>query len=106
MSTHTPGKWEFDGEYVWANSIGGYIANPQTEDMLSGEFVSLRDARRMIAANGRLIAAAPDLLLALQMLHDETADYIRLNNLVGMDTQSMKMARAAIARATGGIHEK
>ena len=106
MSTHTPGPWKFDGEYVWANSVGGYVANPQTEDMLSGEVVSLRDARQMIAANGRLIAAAPDLLLALQMLHDETADYIRLNNLVGMDTQSMKTARAAIARATGGIYEK
>ena len=50
-------------------------------------------------ANARLIAAAPDLKDALQMLYDEIADYIKLNNLGGMDNQSMKFARAALDKA-------
>lgn len=33
---------------------------------------------------------------ALQMLYAETADYIQLNNLGGMDNQCMRLARAAL----------
>jgi hypothetical protein len=36
---------------------------------------------------------------ALQMLYDETADYIQRNNLGGMDNHCMRLARAALARA-------
>ena len=50
--------------------------------------------------DARLMAAAPDLLLALQMLYAETADYIQLNKLGGIDNQCMKLARAALAKAT------
>lgn len=53
-------------------------------------------------ANARLIAAAPDLYEALQMLHDETADYIRLNHLGDPHhNQSMQLARAALKLAKG-----
>ena len=51
--------------------------------------------------NALLIAAAPDLLMALGMLYAETADYIRLNKLGGMDNQCMQLARAALAKAVG-----
>ena len=47
--------------------------------------------------NKRLIAAAPYLLNALQMLYEETVDYIRRNNLGGEDNQCMQMARNALA---------
>jgi hypothetical protein len=57
-------------------------------------------------ADSRLIAAAPDLLKALQMLYDETADYIRMNNLGGMDNQCMQLARAALARAVGAAQRE
>jgi len=51
------------------------------------------------AANARLLAAAPDLLAALRMLHDDVAEYARLNNLGGFDNHAMAAARAALAKA-------
>lgn len=42
-------------------------------------------------------AVAAPLVEALQMLYDDTADYIKLNNLGGMDNQCMRLARAALA---------
>jgi hypothetical protein len=39
---------------------------------------------------------------ALQVLHDETADYIKINNLSGYENQSMRKARAALAAAKEG----
>lgn len=50
-------------------------------------------------ANARLIAAAPDLLQALKLLHDNLAEYQRINNLGGYNNHDMKMARAALAKA-------
>ena len=56
-----------------------------------------------IFANAALIARAPDLLAdnarlreALQLLHDNLAEYQRINNLGGYDNHDMKMARAAL----------
>ena len=89
---HTPGPW----------SVGREGWKHQSVYSASGRFladVSLfyDDAE----ANARLIAAAPDLLEALQMLYDETADYITLNHLGDPHhNQSMKLARAAIKKAT------
>lgn len=50
----------------------------------------------------QLISAAPDLLAALKILHDETADYIKINNLGDPHhNKSMQYARDAIAKAEG-----
>ena len=46
-------------------------------------------------------AAAPDLLVALQLLHDNLAEYQRINNIGGYDNADMTQARAAIALAMG-----
>lgn len=52
--------------------------------------------------NQHLVAAAPDLLAALERLHDDTADYVRINNLGDpYQNQNMRDARAAIAKARG-----
>ena len=96
--THTPGPW------LSATDSRGHPSHVAAEIGAVCNFGTA--VRRMRAidetqANSRLIAAAPDLLTALQMLHDETADYIRLNNLGGMNNQSMQLARAALARAVG-----
>lgn len=56
----------------------------------------IEDAKETLH-NKRLIAAAPYLLNALQMLYEETVDYIMKNNLGGMDNQCMQMARNALA---------
>lgn len=43
------------------------------------------------------------LVAALRILHDETVDYVRLNNLGDpWHNQSMQMARAALAAASEG----
>ena len=82
---HTPGPWEYC--YSWVQAVDG------KRPIANFNFVAATEA------DACLIAAAPELLTALQMLYDETADYIRLNNLGGMDNQCMQLARAALARA-------
>jgi hypothetical protein len=52
-------------------------------------------------SNARLIARAPALYEALQQLHDNIAEYARINNLGGFDNQDMREARAALAEARG-----
>ena len=89
---HTPGPWIASSQRVTA---------PETENRLPLDIRLYGGNQKDHKANARLIAAAPDLLEALKMLYDDTADYIKLNNLTGMDNHAMKAARAAIAKATG-----
>lgn len=61
------------------------------------------ETRGRIEADGRLIAAAPDLLLALKCMEEEMSDYMRINNLGDPgEKHNIRLARAAIERATGG----
>ncbi len=90
---HTPGPWEFDGEYVWADAVRGYVADPNTEDMTSGRGLAKLEAPEMIKANGRLIAAAPELLEALQ----DALEYLQHH----LPEEALASHRAAIAKATG-----
>ena len=89
---HTPGPWA---------TYGHRQRFVQTEDAII-EIAEINRNEDNAEANARLVAAAPCLLEALRMLYDETADYIHLNKLGGMDNQCMKLARAAIAKAVGG----
>jgi hypothetical protein len=52
-------------------------------------------------ANARLIAAAPDLLAAIEGLLADIQDYQRINKLGGQDNHWQVIARAAIAKAKG-----
>jgi hypothetical protein len=109
MSKHTPGPWELSQDSVWPwsyviESQEGVVVDRQDLNTYSTSDTrakaNARTGNEQCHANARLIAAAPDLLMALQMLYEETADYVRLNNLGGMDNQCMQLARAAIAKAT------
>lgn len=90
---HTPGPWIFDGDYIWSEPAKCYVADPQTEDMLIGQACAKQDIYKQIQANARLIAAAPDLLDALQVLLNAT---MHKNHPAESD-----MAIAAIAKAKG-----
>lgn len=83
---HTPGPWNFDNHSPALPVLGIYAAdgkNPFHGDRSQEE----------LAANARLIAAAPELLEALQGL---------LNALPSATTHpAIKVARAAIAKAIG-----
>ncbi len=94
MSNHTPGPWTVDWESsdlfsqfharAWINAEGlhhiGYVDGPSSEE------------RR---ANARLIAAAPELLEALQLL------VAGIENGVSKTFVPLQHARAAIAKAEG-----
>lgn len=94
---HTPGPWAYayDGSSTW--SIGE-ADDPQ--DKLVASIGDRDDARA--TANARLIAAAPDLLKALEFC----AQAIRTAGLDtvkgGICAQAFAEARAAIAKARGG----
>ena len=95
MSTHfTPGPWKrhdraeltIIGAGCCVATCGGYSDNQRDPDELHGEQL----------ANARLIAAAPDLLEALERLMVEC-------DLVSEDAvKAYANARAVIAKATGG----
>ena len=81
MSKHTPGPWHTAGEQgVQIRSAKDQIAKVWT--MRGNEW----------KANARLIAAAPELLEALQ---DMVSDHASLS------AATLAFARAAIAKATG-----
>lgn len=89
MNAHTPGPWRA--------SIGtGYVA------ILSGPTIDRQLAIAMTCnaegcANARLMAAAPDLLAALERLESG----VRLWMSRGVSDEDMTVARAAIAKARG-----
>lgn len=88
---HTPGPW-----YTAATSTIGHAY------VVDSEGFTICDPSPMGAANARLIAAAPDLLAALQMVariwsHDQTAN--------AAPDSPLAIVRAAITKATGDKHE-
>ena len=88
-TTHTPGPWTFNGDHVVAGTHT-VVADPFASDALFGGEGE---------ANARLIAAAPELLAALETAVDAiwlTGDRFTDHKAAVTDT-----ARAAIARATG-----
>ena len=91
MSKHTPGPWEWDGkvwDYDHFEEAPYLVQAPwnanDSKSILEGAI------RCNSEADARLIAAAPELLEALIDL---------VNN--GIGTESVKNARAAIAKAEG-----
>lgn len=93
MSKHTPGPW-YLGEYA---EVYGPVGYGQIAGMSPNSNIEQRKA------NARLIAAAPDLLEALQIVvNDWTAQFERNGHLA---PSWCKQARAAIAKA-GGNYEQ
>ena len=113
-SKHTPGPWFLpDGD---ANAVlCGDPQDPQIVAMLEGDDVMFVNDERQMVANAKLIAAAPELLSALER-HLDAVDYYHLaksDTESGMDVWAARMEtaksdlraaengmRAAIAKAT------
>lgn len=105
MSAHTPGPWRstfrgMDKGSSWASRIPYAI-----ERELGNAVQPIADLcdQPQAEANARLIAAAPDLLAALQALDDYVCNNLTGEYPTGVDVDSaeFKAARAAIAKATG-----
>lgn len=91
MSAHTPGPW----------TLGSRVISADTHDTFNVAVALLSSAREAPelsederAANGRLIAAAPDLLEALEEMVDAVG--------FGSEDPSVERARAAVVKARGG----
>ena len=96
-TSHTPGPWSYENEgqtvYVGDQIEGQWIAQVRGWGWLQ----KLKNGEAVQDANGRLIAAAPELLEALQNIID-SVDKSHAVILVPLAAN----ARAAIAKATGG----
>lgn len=95
MSKHTPGNWE-------AVHRSGSNVQIESRDYPAGRLATVygnatNDHER--DANARLIAAAPDLLAALEMLLFLNIEIRVLDAAVGHE--ALSRARAAIAKARG-----
>jgi hypothetical protein len=99
---YTPGPWDYDMDYIVAPDPGG-----RHPDIYIAEIAHADEEGRIASpeqqdANRRLIAAAPELLEALDYLLEQTVD-MDLKYGVGLtegEEVARAKARAAIAKAT------
>ena len=91
---HTPGPWESTGAEVWGTHAMRFNLTTGGTPMIA-TVCKHEDAERAFPyeANARLIAAAPELLAALQSVLANSLDSQGL-------ADAHKQARAAIAKAT------
>lgn len=102
---HTPGPWKWavesvDPEWAIVTTKGGrVIANVNSE---GGVTDAGKPAMMPRDSNARLIAAAPDLLAALQALHEyaRAASAGYRNALTPAEDELYTQAHAAITKAT------
>lgn len=100
MNNYTQGPWEV---VTMVGKTGFIIDSPKTKNLPHGRIADVQQygngsagpMRAEAAANARLIAAAPDLLMALR-----EADECMSGLYDGSEVQAR--IRAAIAKATGG----
>lgn len=89
MRKHTPGPWTAHARTVTA---------PETEDRLEMHVQINGNNREDNKANARLIAAAPDLLAALQTAEMAMLGYTVRNEVL---VKALADVRAAIVKAAG-----
>jgi len=102
MSEHTPGPWQIESRFVGPLVITAEC-RPEIDKSGKLEIAHVGAETFMVAnANARLIAAAPDLLAALEdILKVAEADLALTSNPHPMREAVVNSARAAIAKARG-----
>jgi len=95
-NTHTPGPWQntFDGSFVYAPRKKGTDHGQLIAQVTAGEGMNTVE-------NARLIAAAPELLEALEAIMSSHVDPDGLIYLPATGSILSTRARAAIAKARG-----
>ena len=100
MSKHTPGPWTIV-EHSWARTgiYAKHIGIAALDIEGDADEATQHEWEALMSANARLIAAAPDLLAALQEMTPRFQD---LRELAGFGESALtREAHAAIAKATG-----
>ena len=92
-ATHTPGPWSYDAQQ----------GRVQTPDCRPVAIVCFHAADSMAQedANGRLIAAAPELLRCAEMALEELQEAARVNPLAHVAIRALEAAIAAAATREG-----
>jgi len=103
--THTKGPWQYKqrGTQIWGRSVGGCRleeSNHLIADVRGwGHIQYLPNGKDVQDANGRLIAAAPELLEALKNF---ISQYKTVHGIGDMEMQpAIDFAHKTIAKATG-----
>jgi len=106
LTQHTPGPWHIVSaadpiEKTIMFSFGGFVGDGDNAPIATTCTSSYSDETRpaVALANARLIAAAPDLLAALEKLIGDVRDIHDIDTIMYDDVLN---ARAAIAKAKGG----
>lgn len=95
---HTAGPWVLYGEFNINGGPDGRRGVATAGGYQNNRLPDSGDAENR--ANARLIAAAPDLLLAVKCLCEEMADYMAINNLGDPNEKhNYRLGMAAIAKA-------
>lgn len=96
-SKHTPGEW------MVASSTTVYALNADGFNRFSCQVQDAHTARVELEANARLIAAAPELLVACKSVIAVHAEWIE--SMTGLriagESSCIQICRTAIAKATG-----
>ena len=100
---HTPGPWKATESDPAEGAHVFWITAPEGLGPHNGE-VDIANVPGNKPDNARLMASAPELLFALQQLHDDMDEYQHINKLGGHDNHVLRVARDAIAKATGAPH--
>ena len=96
MTMHTEGPWSAaETRHNYDTVIRGPKGEPIALALIAGY------TKQEGTANAALLAAAPDLLEALQELCEIVEDAIEQKSAKDLDSFTLQPARAAIARATG-----
>ena len=103
MTQHTPGPWTTSAPASYRiNTAGDIYIVQHVPEHIGAASVSLGEK----TANARLIAAAPDLLAALNYIASIASDYAKGQQMHGDDVREiLGTARTAIARAEGKTDE-
>lgn len=102
MEKYTPGPWSNDWVIRGASHIDGHRANGEPIPSLRRVVCHIIDRDDEANANAQLIAAAPELLEAIQRMVAEYEEMGCNCEDVHNSECALGMARAAIAKATGG----
>lgn len=108
MSKHTKGPWHTDGDgmIIWAgdkDNASNMVADIRGYGhMTAVEGLTPKEAAERQIANGDLIAAAPDLLEALEMFVESYEKCLQLEKT----DQALLKAKSAISKAKGEENDK
>lgn len=106
MNAHTPGPWSQDPNELAdvrgpdGKDVAVAVCKQMTGLTFNPETIS-PESRVQANANARLIAAAPELLEALENILDDIGPHMVISPLTGSQLVILRRGREAVSKATG-----